>query len=277
MALIRQHNMKLTWLTDIHLNFLEIEARTKFYRSVMAAQSEAVLITGDIAEATSVSGILKEMAEHIQKPIYFVLGNHDYYRGQVNDVREEMVALTHSEKLLYWLPASGPQVLANNVILLGHDGWADGRYGDYTNSSVVLNDSRMIVDFFQQKIISNHALLEKMQQLADSDAKQLRDDLKQAIIQYHPKKIIVLTHVPPFKETCLYKGKISNEDYLPYFCSKVTGEVLATVAKINANIEFLTLCGHTHERAVYQPLDNLSVKVGQAEYGAPQVQEIFVV
>ena len=35
------------------------------------------------------------------------------------------------------------------------DCWADGRLGDYENSKVALNDSRMIGDLYQKNIISN--------------------------------------------------------------------------------------------------------------------------
>jgi predicted MPP superfamily phosphohydrolase len=69
--------MKLIWLTDIHLNFLTLENRMEFYQKVIAASGDKILISGDIAEAPSVSEILKEMAKTIQKPIYFVLGNHE--------------------------------------------------------------------------------------------------------------------------------------------------------------------------------------------------------
>jgi len=270
--------MKFSWLTDIHLNFLEISARAKFYDSVVSSNCEAVLISGDIAEAPSISEILKEMSDQIKRPIYFVLGNHDYYQGQVSLVRNEITALTKAEELLYWLPASGPQVLGDDILLLGQDGWADGRYGDYANSRVSLNDSRLIADLFQGKIAGKYPLLEKMQELADQDAEQLRHNLIHAIKQYHPKKpkkIIVLTHVPPFKEACVYEGKMSGDDYLPYFSSKATGDVLIKVARKNSDIEFLVLCGHTHSEAQYQPLDNLSVKVGKAEYYRPRKQVII--
>ena len=266
--------MKLAWLTDIHLNFLKEDTREEFYEQLLKADCEAILISGDIAEAPSLVGILEEMTVHIKKKIYFVLGNHDYYRGQINEVREEMIMLTNARRLLYWLPASGTQTLDKNTILVGQDGWADGRLGDYQNSRVSLNDSRMIADLFQAKIIGKFQLLDKMQQLADFDAKQLSDDLVQAIKQ-HPKKIIALTHVPPFKEACLYEGKVSDDNWLPYFSSKATGDVLIKAAKDNPSIEFLVLCGHTHGEAHYQPLANLTIKAGKAEYYKPDVQEII--
>ena len=268
--------MKLVWLTDIHLNFIDEYARQIFYQKIIDTHCHAVLISGDIAEAPSVSTLMKEMAAQLKIPIYFILGNHDYYRGQVTEVREAMSDLTKSQKLLYWLPASGMQRLNENTLLIGQDGWADGRFGDYQNSRVILNDSRMIADLFQETIIGKDQLLEKMQQLADADAERLHHDLKLAVSQ-NPKKIIVLTHVPPFKEACMHLGKMSDDDWLPYFSSKVTGDVLMQVAKESAQIEFLVLSGHTHSEAYYQPLNNLCVKAGKAEYYRPEVQEILIV
>src|SRR5262249_22167751 len=130
-------------------------------------------------------------------------------------------------------------------------------------------------DLFQEKILGKYQLLEKMQQLADADAMKLQNDLEQAIGQA-PKKIMVLTHVPPFKEACLYEGKISGDDWLPYFSSKVIGDLLTTVAQQNPKIEFLVLCGHTHSEANVC-YDNLVVEVGKAKYCQPEIQKIILV
>lgn len=266
--------MKLIWLTDIHINFLDREERNAFYQKIINAKCDGVLITGDIAEADCVVNLLIEMQNKINQPIYFVLGNHDYYRGHINDVREAVSQLTKNNHQLFWLPASGMQLLNENTILLGQDGWADGRLGDYANSRVGLNDSRLIMDLFQAKILSKFKLLDKMQELADIDAQNLRQDLLLAIKQ-NPKKIIVLTHIPPFKEACMHEGKMSDDEWLPYFTSKASGEVLMKVAQDNSIVEFLVLCGHTHSEAHYHALSNLTVKAGKAEYGYPDIQGFF--
>lgn len=267
--------MKLLWLTDIHLNFLYQEERQAFYQKMVDTAADKVLITGDIAEAPSVAEILKEMAKAVNKPIYFVLGNHDYYRGKISEVKQSVIEMMQQEPLLYWLPASGPQDCGNDTILLGVDGWADGRYGDYAHSRVVLNDSRCINDLFQSSLLGRYQLLATMQQLADQDASVLKINLINAINTYHPKKVIILVHVPPFKELCLYEGKISNDDFLPFFSSKALGEVLLEIAAQHSHIAFLTLCGHTHSKASKEIGDNLIVKVGQAEYMRPEIQEII--
>ena len=267
--------MKLTWITDVHLNFLEKDERIDFYHTLIATDSNGVVISGDIAEATSIESILKEMASTIQKPIYFVLGNHDYYRGSINDLRSTMISIIKDEPFLFWLPESGPQKLNDEVVLVGQDCFADGRYGDYTNSRVVLNDSRMIVDLFQCSALGKYQLLEKMQQLADQDAKELEKNIEQAVRSYNPQKIIILIHVPPFREVCMHDGKISSDDYLPFFSSKITGEILMHAAESYPEIEFLALCGHTHSKGFFNPCPNLIVKAGASEYGKPSIQEVI--
>lgn len=179
--------MRYAWLTDIHLNFLDAIERRKFYQEIVDTQCNGVLISGDIAEAPCLVDMLSEMANYLNKPIYFVLGNHDYYRGKISEVRDAMTTLTKKNDKLFWLPASGMQKLDNNTCLIGQDGWADGRFSDYQNSRVALNDSRMIADLFQEKIRGKYQLLDKMQQLADADATRLQNDLDQAISQ-NPKK-----------------------------------------------------------------------------------------
>jgi predicted phosphodiesterase len=151
------------------LNFLDVNERKNFYQEIIITGCGGVLLSGDVAEAPTIKDILKELAEFIVQPIYFVLGNHDYYRGQ----------------------------------------------------------------------------------------------------------IIVLTHIPPFAEACLYEGKISNDDWLPYFSSKASGDVLVNICSKHPNIDFLVLCGHTHCKAECAPLPNLIVEAGHAEYHRPAIQKII--
>ncbi len=267
--------MRLAWVTDIHLNFLESTDRKRFYQDVVATGSNEVLISGDIAEAPTISEILEEMAQHITKPIYFVLGNHDYYQSSVENVRQRVTQLSQESPSVNWLPETGLVQLSKDTLLLGEDCWADGRYGNYADSRVMLNDSRMIQELREGSIIGKYQLLDAMQKLADSDAARLKKNLQLAVQQHSQKKIIVLVHVPPFRESCMHEGEISSDDYLPFFASKITGEVLLEAAKANPEIDFLVLCGHTHSSSYYKPLDNLTIKAGSVEYGKPIIQEII--
>lgn len=267
--------MKLAWLTDVHLNFLASADRKRFYQDIVATKSNAVIISGDIAEAPTLSEILIEIAQHIDKPIYFVLGNHDYYHSSVTNLRKEMTALCKQYTQLYWLPEMQAVQLSKDFVLVGEDCWADGRYGNYTNSRVMLNDSRMIQELREGGSIGKYQLLDAMQKLADADAKRLKKNLQLAIKQFSPKSILIVIHLPPFKESCMHEGEISNDDYLPFFASRITGDVLLEIAQANPGIDFKVLCGHTHSSSYYHPLANLTVKAGDAKYMAPKVQEII--
>lgn len=266
--------IKCAWLTDIHLNFLELEDRIEFYLKIKNSASDIIFITGDIAEAPVIVPTLQEMADYVNKKIYFVAGNHDYYGGQIDKVRKELSKLTSDASKLCWMPASGPVILSDAVKIVGQDGWADGRFGGYVNSRVVVNDSRLILDLFQNKILGKFQLLDKMQDLADTDARMLQADLEKCL-DNNLKQIIVLTHVPPFREICLHDGIECNDDWLPFFSSKITGDVLYEFALAHPQIKILVLCGHTHSAGSFKPLSNLTVRAGGAKYNAPEIQYIF--
>lgn len=38
--------------------------------------------------------------------------------------------------------------------------------------------------------------------------------------------LLLVTHVPPFKEACWHEGRISDDDFLPHFTSQAVGDVL---------------------------------------------------
>ena len=50
--------MKLAWLTDIHLNFIDYDARLKFYNEITQKSCDAVLISGDIAERVALTKLI---------------------------------------------------------------------------------------------------------------------------------------------------------------------------------------------------------------------------
>ena len=78
--------MRLAWATDIHLDHANEAARRKFCESVNE-QADAVVIAGDIAESRILGASLTMLADLIVRPVYFILGNHDFYRGSVTSTR----------------------------------------------------------------------------------------------------------------------------------------------------------------------------------------------
>lgn len=268
--------MKLAWLTDIHLNFLRKPTREAFYEEMKSLDADAFVITGDIAEAPSVIDILTEFADYIKVQIYFVCGNHDYYHGSVSEVRYLLNEALSHENLIY-LGDGFSAPLTEDTVLVGIDGWGDARYGDFDNTHIRLNDSRLIGELWGANKKSYAALKDEMQRLADEDATALDQVLRATCGCINSKKLIIATHVPPFPDTVYYNGKQSDKNWIPFYTCKATGDVIYKYATLYPNIEFLVLCGHTHERKEVKILPNLDVRTGGAKYEWPQLQEIIKV
>jgi len=69
---------KLAFLSDIHLNFIPRGSAQRFLEKV-SRRADLVAIGGDIHEAPELEQVLVWMAAVLDRPTYFVLGNHDYY------------------------------------------------------------------------------------------------------------------------------------------------------------------------------------------------------
>ncbi len=264
--------MRLAWLTDIHLNFVDIPGRERLYESILESACEAVLLTGDTAEGPSLRRYMVEMERSLELPIFFVLGNHDFYHDSVRRVRSRVEALCEQSPFLRWMPKAGAVVLCPGTVLLGHDGWADGRYGDYFGSNLALND---YICIHELRNITKGDRLRQMQSLAGTSANYLRTKLPGALRKY--RNVVLLTHTPPFREACRHEGRPSDEGSLPHFASKAMGDVLRGAMEARPNKFLTVLCGHTHSEAHPAILPNLRVYAGEARYRDPEIQGILVV
>ena len=265
--------MKLAWITDPHLDHIEQADRDSFYAEIAAASPDAVVITGDISEGPTFAKHLRLMGERVGVPIYFVLGNHDFYKSSVTESRKQARVLTQEDPRAKWLPAVGIVPLTEETCLIGHDGWYDGRLGDYHTSRVELNDFYCIEDFVM--IPGGGARLALMRKLAHDATEYVRETLSEALGQF--KRVIVATHVPPFKEASTHEGKISGPAWLPFFSCQEMGDVLMAAAKVASGRAVTVLCGHSHSPATVRPCSNLTVRTGGARYGKPQVQEVLTI
>jgi len=262
-------------MTDIHLNFLDESERRQFLENV-GEGADAVAITGDIGESTNVIDYLKEMEEIIRRPIYFVLGNHDFYRGSIGKTRVEVAELAQQSEHLTYMTATGVVALSPKTALVGHDGWADARLGDFENSTVFMNDYVAIRDLRKWEGdfgLDKPALAEALNVLGDEAARHLERTLRQAVANH--STIIALTHVPPFREAAWYRGRNSDDDHLPHFACKVVGDALRRVMDDHRQCRLLVLCGHTHGKGEVEITDNIRVLTGEAEYAEPVIQRVF--
>src|SRR5262249_25859634 len=148
-------------------------------------------------EADSVCTYLRELHDGVEQPIYFVLGNHDFYHGEFDSVRRAVRDLSQSCPRLHWLPERGVIPLDETTALVGHEGWGDGRWGDYERSELFIYDFQRIKDLVD---LSKEERLRTLNRLGDEAAKYLRGVLREALSTY--PHVYLVTHVPPFREAC---------------------------------------------------------------------------
>ena len=296
--------LRLAWLTDTHLNFLRTPEASKAFGEYLLSETncDAVVVTGDISEAPSLERHLEELSSGVRRPLYFVLGNHDYYRGSFESV--EKIA----SKFEGWLDAKESSIaLSSKVGLVGVEGWYDGLYGnplDYPQfvmsdwiltkelfeaddgvSAKSISDWKMIkrireaghvemVESMIEKIVSARAnLLKTCQERSLAKAELAKRSLEKAL-QTH-EWVILATHYPPFEGATWHEGQLSKNPWLPWFSSKQMGDALLEVAGAHPENKILVLCGHTHSSGIYEPLPNLQVLTGEAIYGAPDVAGVL--
>lgn len=255
--------MRIAWITDPHFDHVG-ELATAEFAERMRPDSDACVITGDIGTAKTVVPLLQRFRRHYGKPVHFVLGNHDFYRGDFGSVARSVFTAFGCD----YLDQGAIFSLTPSVQLCGVDGWYDARLGDPDGSTVQLNDWTLISTLDQSRRCGT--LLPALRMIGDHFERRATALLDRTTA----KRIIFATHVPPFAESSVYNGKQSDANWLPWFTNKALGDALTEWAKRNPEREVTVLCGHTHGRALFQPLPNLTVKTGFAEYGKPCVELI---
>lgn len=261
--------IRIAWLTDIHLNFVKPHLIDDFLLQLREA-ADIVLISGDIGEGRDVVAYLARIDEVLQRPVYFVLGNHDFYFGSIADVRRRVAKVCQDRPNLRYLTTSPPVQLAPAVGLVGHDGWADGRIGNYERSYVMMNDYKLIKELAGVGKRERWPLLKA---LGDAAAVHIRDVLPQAL-QAFPR-VFLVTHVPPLREACWHEGKISDDEWAPHFTCQAMGDAILEVMHDHPENELTVLCGHTHGTGETQPLKNVRILTGGATYGQPEIKQVF--
>lgn len=274
---------RLAWSTDVHLNLLRVPHAPEMWARYIQRESEcdALVLTGDISEALTLHAHLSEVEEGmgLERPTYFVLGNHDYYDGSFES--SQRIAEAHAGYL------EGKVVqLTETIGLIGQEGWYDAYFGKPYTPKFGMNDWKDIADyanlpgnpFYNARVerINRDARtavidLSRARSAAQAAAAEVR--LVEALERY--PLVILATHVPPFEGATWHEGNISGEKWIPWFCSKLMGDMLLRVMSQHPNRRLLVLCGHTHSSGIFRPLPNITVLTGGAKYYAPDLAGIL--
>jgi len=267
--------MKLGVASDLHLNFLKPTKQVAFLNKVDKEKYDALLLPGDISDANGLMLSLN-LLDTLNIPVYFVLGNHDFYHASIEFIRLKAIECCKASKnLIYLSDSKDTDYLDKYVVpIIGHDGWYDGGFGDYKKSRFELNDFNLIGEFIGK---DKWQRFELMENLALEGTFHLQRHLEELLLRKKfLKHIIILTHVPPFEECCVTRYNENPEHSIPFYCSKVIGETIKEYSDANKDVEFNVFCGHTHREWSGGITDNLTVHVSNAEYGFPKIKTIEV-
>jgi 3',5'-cyclic-AMP phosphodiesterase len=276
--------MKLTWATDVHLDFIDGPDETgrvdeEFAAPLSRVAGDGVVLSGDISLADSIVRHLRIIDRVVNKPIFFVLGNHDFYNGEIEAVRREVSQACAESRNLNYLTRSEPFLLTKKVALVGHDGWYDAYHGDAQGSPYVMSDWFKIMDFVNAGAFSssrwsgntvNKGIAIALARKLSNEAAVFIEE-KATVAANSREVVVIVTHVPPFPEAHLHDGRSGSQHAMPWYTSKLMGDAILRVAAGHPNNRFEVFCGHTHSHCDTQVADNVFCHVGGSDYGNPRI------
>jgi 3',5'-cyclic-AMP phosphodiesterase len=261
----------IIWTSDLHLNAVDEEQRDAFFSALARAPGLSIVISGDIGDGKAFYRHVLEIQEKTNKRLFFVLGNHDYYGYSIDIIRSLARTIHKENENVHYLGNKSIIPLSEEVALIGHDGWADAFDGSFKQSNVVLRDWTHIQDFKGLEIVE---IEEKLNELGQEAAMEVEQVLTGALEHY--SKVILLTHVPPFRDVCLFEGKVIDDLSACHFVCKSMGDMLKRVFQKHPNKQCLVLSGHTHQGAYKQILPNLSARVFNRKDDMPLFEGVLL-
>lgn len=274
---------KLAWCTDIHLDFIDGpndvgRVHEEFAEPLARSGCDGVVLSGDISLARHVTRHLNILDRIVNKPIYFVLGNHDFYGGSFASVRAEVMSLCDRSENLRYLTGTGPFSLSEKVALVGDDGWYDAGHGDPFRSPYVMSDWLKIRDYTDggARIVGMYGhgvdmgnVVSITRKIAYESVMRIQPALLAAAATH--STVVVITHVPPWTQVHRHDGKSGSPVAHPWYTSRMMGDAILEVAATFPNVRFEVFCGHTHGKCDAQILPNVFCHVGGSEYGSPDL------
>jgi len=284
---------KYEWMTDVHLDHLERSGgidhvKNDFVRQI-GKDVDGIMITGDISLGSDIVRHLEIIDSIVDKPVYFVLGNHDFYKGSFQDTRQAVIDCATSSKNLNYMTSKSFISLTNDTAIVGHDGWYDGYHGDAISSPYIMSDWLQIAEYINEGALHKFPsqiptqfyvrpnfgiILGISRQQAMNAAQHVLDSATLAAKTH--KSVFIMTHVPPFLDLYIRKPTDGEVSAAPWYTSKFMGEAIIEIANLHPDVRFDVFCGHTHQKKDVQISNNVFGHVGPSAYGSPQCAGIII-
>lgn len=264
--------MRIGYATDIHLdavNLVRGAGVAKYHRigRFMAEGQDVLLITGDISTGKKFPTQFGLFCRGAGIPVYFVLGNHDFWDVPEATVRE------NAAKFPGYLDVAGVVELAPGLGLTGRTGWYDTLSGNPFESRVTVQDWKR-VERLEGLWAEKYLLSRACKAWSEEEAEKARPVLIEAAERF--PNVLFLTHFPCFVAACWDElGNLDTEErgFRPWSINTTMGHMIDDVVTAYPKTQFTVLSGHTHGRGRKQLRDNLTCVSGKASYGSPKLAE----
>jgi len=293
--------MRFVWTSDVHAKLLNDSAA--FWKQM--PKTDRLIISGDISDCPSLADEIDVMMTSIPKAVrvYFVLGNHDFYRGSFKEAEEivEDACRKHKDRLFYLSASRMPVFIEEEAIAIaGANGWCDGNgqsFAEVAHLGVQMNDFNRISELFVMTDAGNHLERKKVDQgigkIVNQSIRILRAQLNAAIECPSIKHIVIVTHVPPFVESAVnglcmrYQNHSDTDDVeselLPFYVCKKMGEMIMSKVRVmlrtSKRKDITILSGHVHGESEHSICsDNITVKAytHPSGYHDPKFKEMNI-
>ncbi len=265
---------RYVWYSDTHLNLSVLPfMKRRFINRLNNAGADGVFISGDISMGLSLESDLRFLTKHFNGPIYFVLGNHDYHFRHIDSVHADVRRLCYKFPNLHWLTDDPVTTLAEDVALIGTEGWYDAVNG---NPSLLrwTSDWALTFDFLHMDNMDER--IQCWRKMAQDSAELIAERLEKALEDH--KTVYVMTHFPPWKEATRAQGTILEKYWLPYNANVAMGEAIERVMDGRKKKRVIVLAGHTHTPCHIRVTNSVQCMVARASYwGRVRPEETIVI
>jgi predicted phosphodiesterase len=201
--------MKLQLLSDLHMEMSGF--------ALKESQSDAVILAGDINVGTQGLKWAIEEAQAHQKPIFYVAGNHEFYKQEYWSLIDEMRALAETQPLVHFMERD--EVIIKGVRFLGTTLWTDyrstGKADQAYNMKILqqaLND-HFLIKFGEELFKPEHALALHGKAVAWLEQKLAEPFDGRTVVITHHGPSLKCEH-PQFGNNTIGSGFISDLDHL---------------------------------------------------------------
>ena len=219
--------MRLHVLSDLHLEFAPFR--------LPKVDSDVVVLAGDVHTGRNALSWIR--ATFPNKPVIYVLGNHEFYGHKIPTLTHELRDLTKGTNIHV---LENDQLDLGEIVFLGATLWTDFKLdGDVILAGVAAVTN--IADFQQIRMVPSG------EPFRPPDARRLHAESMQWLVEQtaalRGRKVVVVTHSAPSPQSI--PPRYRNSPLNPAFASNLEPFIKASSVS-------LWIHGHIHETADYE-------------------------